>query len=211
MSTASCWRLHRTRLGFGLVGQDRLRAFAELAVRIGANVGEGQYVLVNALVEHAPLARAIAEVSYEAGARYVDVWYGDQHVHRAMIAKGPEDVLGWTPAWAEQRFESLGEEHGALISITGDPEPELMSDLDQVRVGKARPKALREAHLRNVMLRRVNWTIVSYPNEGWAQTIFGEPDVERLWQDVARTIRLDQPDPVAAWQEHIDRLEERAR
>ena len=193
------------------MGPDRLRAFAELAVRIGANVGEGQYVLVNALVEHAPLARAIAEVSYEAGARYVDVWYGDQHVHRAMIAKGPEDVLGWTPAWAEQRFESLGEEHGALISITGDPEPELMSDLDQVRVGKARPKALREAHLRNVMLRRVNWTIVSYPNEGWAQTIFGEPDVERLWRDVAKTVRLDEPDPVAAWQRHIERLDERAR
>ena len=26
-----------------------------------------------------------------------------------------------------------------------------------------------------------NWTIVAFPNEGWAQTVFGEPDVERLW------------------------------
>ena len=26
-----------------------------------------------------------------------------------------------------------------------------------------------------------NWTIVAYPNEGWAETVFGEPDVERLW------------------------------
>ncbi len=193
------------------MGEDRLRAFAELAVRVGANVGEGQYVLVNALVEHAPLVREIADVAYEAGARYVDAWYGDQHVRRAMIAKGPDEVLEWTPDWAVQRLDDLGEGHGALISITGDPEPELLSDLDQERVGKTRPKAMVDAHLRNVMLRRVNWTIVSYPNEGWAQTIFGEPDVERLWQDVAKTIRLDQPDPVVAWQEHIDRLEERAR
>ena len=38
----------------------RLRAIAELAVKVGANVGEGQYVLVTALVEHAPLVREIA-------------------------------------------------------------------------------------------------------------------------------------------------------
>ena len=30
-----------------------------------------------------------------------------------------------------------------------------------------------------------NWTIVAYPNDGWARTVFGEPDVERLWQAVA--------------------------
>ena len=35
-----------------------------------------------------------------------------------------------------KRIEDLGEEHGALIAITGDPEPELLSDLDQDRVGK---------------------------------------------------------------------------
>ena len=26
-----------------------------------------------------------------------------------------------------------------------------------------------------------NWSIVAFPNEGWATTVFGEPDVERLW------------------------------
>ena len=30
-----------------------------------------------------------------------------------------------------------------------------------------------------------NWTIVAYPNAGWAETVFGEPDVERLWEAVA--------------------------
>ena len=111
-------------------------------MHVGANVGEGQYVLVNGLVEHAPLVRTIADVAYEAGARYVDAWYGDQHVRRAMIAKGPDEILEWTPDWAVQRLDSLGEENGALISITGDPEPELLSDLDQTRVGKTRPIAM---------------------------------------------------------------------
>jgi aminopeptidase len=87
----------------------------------------------------------------------------------------------------------------------------LLSDLDQERIGKARPVRIAEAHLRNVMSRRVGWTIVSYPNAGWAQTIFGEPDVERLWTDVERAVRLDEADPVSAWREHIARLEDRCR
>ena len=57
---------------------------------------------------------------------------------------------------------------------------------------------------------RIAWTIVGYPNEGWAQMVFGEPDVERLWEAVAFATRLDEPDPVAAWREHIARLQARA-
>ncbi len=191
------------------MSRDRLQSLAELAVKVGANVAEGQYVLVMGLVEHAPLARAIAEAAYDAGARYVDVSYIDQHVRRAMIEKGPDEALEWSPPWSVKRLDDLGDEHGALISITGDPEPELLADLDQARVGRARPVKISEAHLRNVMESRINWTIVSYPNEGWAETVFGEPDVDRLWQDVEHAVRLDEPDPVAAWKAHIERLDTR--
>jgi aminopeptidase len=51
---------------------------------------------------------------------------------------------------------------------------------------------------------------VAYPNEGWARAVFGEPDVERLWQAVATAVRLDEPDPVAAWREHVANLRRRA-
>ena len=56
----------------------------------------------------------------------------------------------------------------------------------------------------------VNWAIVAYPNEGWATTVFGEPAVERLWEAVGHAVRLDTPDPVVAWREHMARLKERA-
>ena len=154
---------------------------------------------------------AIADVSYEVGARYVDAAFLDQHVRRAMIEKGPDEVLEWSPDWAVKRIDDLGNGNGAQITITGDPEPELLSDLDQGRVGKARPVKIAEAYLRHVMAGNINWTIVSYPNKGWAQTVYGEPDVEQLWKDVERAIRLDEPDPVAAWNEHIARLEDRCR
>jgi aminopeptidase len=188
-----------------------MRRYAELAVRVGANVGEGQLVCINGLVEHAPLARAITDAAYDAGARWVDVNYADMHVRRSRIANGPEEMLDYSSPWAVKLLDDLGNANGALISITGDPEPELMADLPQEKLGKAMPRETMQAHLRNVMGRRVNWTIVAYPNAGWAQTVYGEPDVERLWRDVATTVRLDENDPVAAWEEHIARLEQRAR
>jgi aminopeptidase len=104
----------------------------------------------------------------------------------------------------------MGKEHAAAIVVTGDPEPELLADLDGERVGRARMKELAEENLRQTNERLINWTIVSYPNEGWAKTIFGEADVEELWKQVAFAVRLDEPDPVAAWREHMDRLLERA-
>jgi len=59
-------------------------------------------------------------------------------------------------------------------------------------------KELAELHLKQINEGRVSWTILGYPNEGWAETVFGEPDVERLWEAVAFATRLDEEDPIAA-------------
>jgi aminopeptidase len=191
--------------------RSRLDRLSDLAVRCGANVGRGQLVDVTAMLVHAPLARAITRAAYAAGARYVDVRWFDQHVRRAMIELAEEeDVLEWSPPWLLERVRVFGAELGAQISIAGDPEPELLGDLDPERVGKARPLELAREYLGLVNGRRLNWTIVPYPNEGWAATVFGEPDVERLWAAVEVALRLDEDDPVAAWSARMDELERRA-
>ncbi|NUR75791.1 MAG: aminopeptidase [Thermoleophilia bacterium] len=188
--------------------KDRLRRYAELAVRVGANVEEGQNVFINAQIEHAPLARALTRAAYAAGARYVDVSYRDQHIRKAMIELGPDEALTHTPDWMKERAEALA--GAASIWTTGDPEPELMSDLDGERVGKAQMKELTEIGRRHMVERVTNWSGVAFPNDGWAREVFGEPDVERLWEAVAFCTRLDEDDPVAAWREHMERLESRA-
>ena len=190
--------------------EERLERYARLAVEVGSNVGEGQTVWVIALPEHAPLARAVARVAYEKGATYVDVDYTDQHVRRARIELAAEDTLGWTPPWTIARIDHLAEVHGALIQLVGDPEPELLADLDGTRVGKTRMRELAERYVQATNQRLINWAILAYPTKGWAQTVFGEPDVERLWNAVADATRLDEPDPVEAWRTHIDKLVERA-
>jgi aminopeptidase len=186
---------------------ERLERLARLAVEVGANVQPGQPVVVRGRVEHAPLAREIARAAYRAGAATVRPSYSDLHFDRALIELGPEESLSLTSAGDLAMVKDLGERNGAMISITGEPAPDLLADLDQARVGKLQPIAL-QTHYRDLISRQlINWTIVAMPTVGWAQQMFGEPDVERLWQAIEKAVRLDTADPVAKWQAHIQRLD----
>jgi aminopeptidase len=186
---------------------ERIDAYADLIVRIGANVQPGQTFFVNGLPEHVDLVRALARSGYRAGASYVDVRYSDPHVQHARIALAPEDTLTHSPDWAVDRADAS--EGAALAAIAGEAEPELYADLDQERVGKTRPVTVIEHSLKIQNARALNWTIAAYPNAGWAEQVFGEPDVERLWDAIAITVRLDEADPVEAWREHTNRLRAR--
>jgi aminopeptidase len=190
------------------VVDERLEQYAELAVRVGANVQEGQTVFIGAIVEHAPLARAMTRAAYRAGARYVDVRYIDNHVRRAMIELGPDDALTHSPDWMKTYTRAF--EGHARLATTGDPEPELLADLDGERVGRARMTEVFEIVRTQLLERSVNWNGVAFPNPGWAEKVFGEPDLDRLWEAVAFCTRLDEPDPVQAWREHMQKLERRA-
>jgi aminopeptidase len=184
---------------------ERIDAYAELIVRVGANVQPGQTVFVQALVEHVPLVRAIGRAAYQAGARLVDVRYVDNHLRREFIRHAADEDLTASTPWQMARTEALAD-GGALIMLAGDPEPELLADLDQARVGKARAVDAARRQLRAQNEKQVNWTIAAFPTEGQARQMFGEPDVERLWEAVAHSVRLDEPDPVAAWRGHTRRL-----
>jgi aminopeptidase len=177
---------------------------------VGCNLQPGQILGVGANLEHAPLVHAVAHEAYAAGAKFVDVHYSDPHVRRAQIEGAPEESLGFSPRWLVERAQAHGEARAAYVAITGTAEPELFSDLDGRRVGLARMKEVAETMLRATDHNLINWTVVAYPNEGWAETIFGEPDVERLWEALATSVRLDEPDPVAAWRAHTARLSARA-
>jgi aminopeptidase len=185
--------------------------YAELAVRVGANVQPGQLVDVIARVEHAPVARAVTREAYKAGASYVDVYYTDQHIRRALIEGAADELLSWTPPWLLKRAKQVGDERAAVVALTGDAEPNLLADLPGERVGKARMLQLAEESNRQINEQLNNWTVIGVPNVGWAQQMFGEPDLERLWQAVEFTVRLNEDDPVAAWRSHVERIGKRAR
>jgi aminopeptidase len=193
-----------------MTSEERLERYADLVVRVGANVQEGQEVVLFHQVEHVPIARAVARAAYQAGARRVHSQPADLHIRKAAIEFGPEEELGVTPDYFLDWARTWRDTKPAIIQLTGNPDPGLFQGLDPALVGKAEPRDLRELYLPLVTERMTNWVIVPAPNEGWARTIFGEPDVERLWQSVATAMRLDEDDPVQAWRDQATALRSRS-
>jgi aminopeptidase len=188
-----------------------LDAYAQLVVRVGLNLQPGQPLLVRCAYDGAPLARAVADAAWQAGASAVDVLYDDAHLKRALVAHAPDAALGVAPDWALARLRDATAAGAALLAIGGASDAALMEDLDPARVSRARPLALDRVWLEAVGSGRNAWTIVGCPSPTWATEALGHgDDVGRLWDAVAHALRLDVPDPAAAWSARFDELDARA-
>jgi aminopeptidase len=193
-----------------LVGEARLTAYARLVLRVGVNLEPGQDLLVESHLDHAPLARALAAEAYALRARFVDVRYADPYLRRAQAEGASDDMLQHSPEWAVDRLRRATDAGAAVVAISGGSDADVFAGVDEGRLTRTRAKTLDETWIGVALGRRTPWAIIACPTERWAQEIFGEPDVERLWQALALTLRLDEPDPLAAWQGRVEELQARA-
>jgi aminopeptidase len=192
------------------VGRDSLLPrLADLAVTLGANIQPGQIVTIAADHGQFELARAIAESAYRRGALFVDVQYFDPWVKRARIEHAPAETLDFVPSWYSYRIQALGTERAARISLSGPTTTGLLDDLDQDRSGRDQLPFVKEI-LDVISDRTTNWAVVPCPTKPWAELVHPElpPDEahDQLWEEIAHVCRLDEPDPIAAWDERADAL-----
>ena len=186
-----------------------LERLADLVVGFGANVQEDQIVSVSCEPGKEALTRAIATSAYRRGARFVDVAWFDPWVKRARVAHAREESLDFVPDWYGERILALGEQRAARIGLSGPSAPGLLEDLDPIRSGKDRLPAVKESG-QVVNDRTTNWSIIPCPSPAWATLVFPElePDeaLAKLESCIVHVLRLDEPDPIAAWRERMDTL-----
>ena len=155
------------------------------------------------------MVRAIAEVAYRAGARFVDVPWFDPWVKRTRLLHADPDTLDWVPPWYGERMMRLGALSAANIALASPITPGLMDDVDPARAARDRLPATREG-TDVVMSGRLNWTVVPCPTPAWAALVHPDlpPDaaLARLWADIAHVCRLDDDDPAASWRTRGEEL-----
>ena len=182
---------------------------ADLAIGFGANLQSGQIVAIGGEPGKEYLVRAIAESAYKHGAKFVDVAWFDPWVKRARIEHADEDTLDFVPPWYGERLLALGDHRAARVALSGPTAPGLLEDLDPVRSGRDRLPSVKEAG-KVVNDRTTNWSIVPCPTPAWAKLVHPDlPDDEalaRLEEQIIHVLRLDEPDPIAAWRERADTL-----
>jgi aminopeptidase len=182
---------------------------AELAVRFGANLQPGQILAISTEPGKEDLARAVAEVAYEHGARFVDLSVFDYYFKRARVLHAPADTLDFVPPWFGERIRALGEHRCARINLSGPSAPHALEGLDPDRLGRDMLPATREG-IEVFKAMTTNGAVIPAPTRAWAELVHRDlpPDeaLELLWGEIAHVCRLDQPDPVAAWNDRIETL-----
>jgi len=190
---------------------ERVAAIAELAVGIGANVQPGQIVAISAEPGQEPISRAVAEAAYRRGAKFVDVSYFDPHIKHSRLRHAARETLDFVPSWIGDRVLALGEAGCARVSFQGVVEPGLFDDIDPELLGIDVLPRTKESMIVTGK-QQTNWCIVPFPTPGWAGLVHPELEAEqayeRLWQEIERILRLDKPDPVAAWEARLAQLRE---
>ncbi|RUT35556.1 aminopeptidase [Paenibacillus zeisoli] len=195
---------------FGLL----LSKYAELVVKVGVNIQQGQVLIVQAPIETAEFTRQIVSKAYEAGAKYVQVEWEDEQVTRIRYEQASDESFDYYPKWQADMMEQLAEGGGAVLHIKV-PDPELFKGIESSKVSRAvRAAAVaREKYSSYVRTNKVSWSLIKAPTRAWADKVFAdlpeEQRIEAMWEAVFQMNRVGlQEDPVKAWQEHIRHLKQ---
>ncbi|RKN62083.1 aminopeptidase [Paenibacillus ginsengarvi] len=198
-----------------LTFQQKLENYAELIVKIGANVQKGQTLMVQASLDSAELTRCVVKKAYEAGAYSVKVRWSDDDTSRIAYDLAPEESFLEEPKWTAGEKIELAEKGAAFVTITS-ADPDLLKGVSQQKMLHAN-KTTRQALAPYSALARafkISWNLATTPSKAWAAKVFPdvpeEEQVQRLWDAIFQMVRADQPDPLALWDEHIRQLKRRA-
>ena len=194
--------------------QNKLRAYARLIARTGANVQKGQGAVIKTQVEGYPFARLVAEECYEAGAAWVQIDYMDQKLERLDYLYQEKKTLSRVPKWQRELQRFYNKELPCEIYILLD-DPDAMEGIDEnllAHVRAAKRKVIKP--LRDVRDNKNQWCIAAIPGEAWAKKVFPDLAVndamEALWDAILTAVRVVDDTPEKQWEAHNRKLHERS-
>ncbi len=198
-----------------MLTQQQLENFAELAVRVGANMQPNQEVVIRCDVQCSDFAHLIAKKAYEFGAKYVHMQWRDEVLGRINMLGASKETLCEVPDYLLAQNKYYIEHNVCLISISaGDPNILKGCDPDKLKASNLANMQANKEFRNATMSNYLRWTIVSIPTTAWAKQVFPHEDaetaVDKMWDAIGRIMRLDAPDPTEAWKQHIATLRRRA-
>ena len=195
---------------------ENLKKYARLIAETGVNVQDNHTVVLQISVDQAPLARLISEEAYRLGAAEVIVQWSDETIQREFLAHAATDRIENVPQYKIDQTDDWIAKGASRISVVSS-NPDALAGVDAQRVAAfqtANGKAL--VNLRKAtQANKVSWTVVAAASEGWAAKVFpelatSEEQVDALWNEIFKTTRIYEENPVIAWDIHDKKLQEKA-
>ena len=189
-----------------------LRKFAELIVKVGANVQKNQYVRIVSNVSDEYFTKYVIEECYKAKAKMVEVsWYSDE-AEKIIYKKSSTKALEEVPSWKVERQKYYRDTLPASIFIDSS-DPDALSSVSPkkfVAVQRAYGKLIKP--IRDEMENKYQWTIAAIPSPKWAKKVFPNESkseaMKKLWDAIFKCTRV-YGDPIKNWKEHNAYLKEK--
>ena len=199
-----------------MLSEKQMNNFAELAVRVGANMQKGQEVVIRCDVNCADFAHLIAEKAYQFGAKRVLMQWRDEVLGRINMLNADKETLCEIPDYQVAQAQYFIDHKCCLISISaGNPNIYKGCDPDKISAANIATNKAMINFRKATMSNYLRWTIVSIPTPAWASQVFPDVPVEeaidKMWAAIGHIMRLDTENPTQAWRDHIDTLHRRAK
>ena len=102
------------------IDPQKLDRLAEVAVKVGLGLQEGQDLVMTAPVAALPLVRKIAEHAYRAGAGLVTPILADEEVTLARYREGKDITFDRAAGWLYDGMAKAYSGNPARLAISGD-------------------------------------------------------------------------------------------
>lgn len=194
--------------------KERLKKYAQLIVKCGLNVQNGQEVIVRCDLDQPEFVAMVVEECYKAGAERVNVEWSYMPVTKLNYIYRSEESLADFSAEDKAKLDRRLEKLSCLLWLDSD-DPDGLTGTDHEKIARARMKRYPFVKPYNDALEnKYQWCIASVPGKAWAKKVFPglteEDAVEKLWEAILYTSRVDE-DPVAAWARHNKTLAQRCK
>ncbi|HEM3178032.1 TPA: aminopeptidase [Streptococcus suis] len=197
--------------------KENLAKYAKLLVSTGINVQPGHTVQLTIAVDQAELARLIVKEAYALGAAEVLVNWSDDVIARERLVNVDVERLEQVhPQRVAEMNYLLEHKSSRLVVLSDDPgaydgvDPEKLS-----RSARAISQALNPMR-QATQANKISWTLGAASGLEWAKKVFpnatsDEEAVDLLWDQIFKTCRIYEEDPIKAWEEHEARLVAKAK
>ncbi|UUX33843.1 aminopeptidase [Fundicoccus culcitae] len=193
-----------------------LTKYAQLLIQKGINVQKDDYVQINTDIEQAPLARLLIKEAYLAGAKKVIINWTDDQTTRLGYEYQDVETLTDIPQYRIDEANDMIKKLAKRISLRSS-NPNALQGIDPSKISaanKANAEAMHDVRIAT-QANVVSWLVAAGAGEEWAKLVFPdlattEEQVDALWDQIFKTTRVYEEDPVDAWDEHEDRLQEKA-
>lgn len=194
-------------MNFDAKMQENLKKYAKLSIKSGINLQKDQYLVVSCPITCAFFAKLVAKEAFEAGAKDVIMRWSDDDVTRVRYDYADISCYETVPKWMQEQLNGYASMGAAFLHIISS-DPEVFSGIDPKK-----PQALSKAIKRDCKtysdlldMDACVWSLVAIPSPVWAKKVFPNDTEEvamtKLWEAVLKSVKVDTPDPIDAWEQH---------